>query len=89
MIERLACTPTSLLGIGAPGLPIRIIAKPSACMCYHGPGAHPSLLGRNEDGTWRSAVANVLRERAHRDSSSTIVRGSEEEMGGAANHRRV
>eukprot|EP00959_Pyramimonas_sp_CCMP1952_P200223 4187767-Pyramimonas_sp.AAC.1 len=33
--------------------------EPNWCGCNRGPGARPPLLGRNRDGTWRSAAAKA------------------------------
>ena len=59
MTGQIARKPTSLLCINAPTIKTAITNLPNRGRCNHGFGAHQALLGRNDDGTWRSAEAKT------------------------------
>eukprot|EP00435_Cladocopium_sp_Y103_P035492 s516_g9.t1 len=78
-LRRLACTsivtfdqcvfhcaarkPTTLLLIRLPSLRDHIMSLGASGRCAHAADAHPPLQGRNEDGTFRTAIAKVYPER--------------------------
>ena len=59
MTGQIARKPTSLLCIHAGTIKTAITNLPNAGRCNHGFRAHRELLGRNEDGTWRTAEAKT------------------------------
>ena len=59
MVGQIARKPTSLLCLHVPHIGQALRALPNAGRCNHGFAAHPPLLGRNPDGTWKSAAAKT------------------------------
>ena len=59
MTGQISRKPTSLLCIHIHHIRLAVDSLPNQGRCNHGWAAHPPLLGRNADGTWKSAAAKT------------------------------
>ena len=61
MLGQISVKPTTLLCVNAAHTATLISQVPNHCQCNHPDGYHKhgELMGRNEDGTWRTAKAKT------------------------------
>ena len=81
MTGQIARMPTSLLCIHAPQIRTAIDNLPNKGKCNHGFGAHPPLLGRNADGTWKSAAANTYPSDMYRLIATALLQAINDRWG--------
>ena len=79
MLGQVSIKPTTLPCVCAPQVETPINSEPNRCRCNHPAGHHKAneLLGRNADGTWKTAQANAYSPEMCRHLARTLHQSAE------------